>query len=143
MNLQLKNRNCAALAAVLLSLALLAAGCSSNKYVVHPGSVSSFDSQAYDSLLVAEAAIDAAKAQYAAGQIPAASKDLLNKAIGIYDIAQASWHTYHDTAASASSADVSKLQAQLTDDLNQLSQAISVFEQSVGKKAPAAKLGKL
>ena len=124
-----------------LAIVLAAAGC--NKYVVHPGSASTFDSQAYDSLLVAQAAIDSAKAEYAAGQIPPSSKDLLNKAIGVYDIAQAAWHTYHDTAASASTGDTSKLQAELTDDLNQLSAAISQFEQSIGKKAPAAKLKKL
>lgn len=125
------------LAAIILAASIFM-GCASKTYVVHPGSASTFDSQAYDSLLVAQAAIDEGKAEYTANTLPDSSKKLLNDAIGIYNIAETAWHSYHDAALNAKAGNQQQLQAQLTDDLNKLAAAIAQFEQSLGKKAASA-----
>jgi len=58
--------------------------------------VDSFDSQAYDSLLVAKSSLEGAKASFLAGRLPKTAKGPINAAIDAYNAAQATWHLYHD-----------------------------------------------
>jgi N-methylhydantoinase B/oxoprolinase/acetone carboxylase alpha subunit len=83
-------------------LVMLMAGCTKNPVAVHPGSISNFDSYAYDILLVEQDAITTARAQYVAGQLPAAAKPILNNAIAQYNATQAAWQSYHASGAGQS-----------------------------------------
>lgn len=87
------NRRKLVLASIfLLILPLLLVGC--HKTIIHPGALNQFDSNAYDSLIVAQAAIDAAKAQPSITNNVMA-KAALNKAIGSYNIAYEAYLAYH------------------------------------------------
>lgn len=85
----------------------VATGCS-KKVAVHPMAISNLDSYAYDLLLVEDAALRSARADFVAGNLPVEAKAPLNAAIAQYNIAQASWKTYH-----AAGGDATKLQQAL------------------------------
>lgn len=64
---------------------------------IHPGAADAFDSQAYDRLLEAQAALNAAKAEFEAGRLPPVAKDFINAAGEAYNIARKARAVYHDT----------------------------------------------
>ena len=94
---------------------LLFVGACTMSVAPRPGAADLFDSQSYDRLLEASAAIEQAKASFAAGKLPADSKALINAAISSYNVAQAGWHTYHDAHGAMGrdmlAADIAKLTA--------------------------------
>lgn len=73
-----------------------------------PGAINSFDSLSFQSLMDAQAAINAVKADISDGKFKPtpAQKSVLNQAIGDYDLAQAAWQAYHAGATN----DVTALQ---------------------------------
>jgi hypothetical protein len=58
------------------------------QYRIHPGAVNATDSAAYDSLLIAEAAIKQAQAD------DPGDKDRINNLVRLYNVARESWLTY-------------------------------------------------
>jgi hypothetical protein len=80
---------------VLLIPIVLAASSCAARYTVHPGTLNAGDSAAYDTLIVAQAAIDQARTQ----PIPAEEKDALNALIRSYNVARESWLTYRGAVA--------------------------------------------
>lgn len=81
-------------ATVLTCMLMTSAGCAST--ATHPGALSRFDSQAYDSLMIAQATIIDARAQAEAGELTQAQKDLLNKVIVAYNGAMDTYVAYHN-----------------------------------------------
>jgi hypothetical protein len=108
--------------AMLLAVLLMAAACTT-RYVVHPGAINQADSAAYDALLAAEAAIDEAKAEYAAGRL-AGKKQTLDVLIGAYNVARESWITYRGAVAVNLPADsyLDRLNSNLADLTNAIRQ---------------------
>ena len=86
----------------LVAILGFATACKTAAYQVHPGSVDAFDSQSYDTLLVAQATIQQAKQQVEAGALPAAAAGPLNHAIQAYDVAETAWQAYHAAGNGAS-----------------------------------------
>jgi hypothetical protein len=82
----------------LAAFALLL-GFACQRQSIHPGAINKVDSDIYDSLLVAQAALNQAKVDFTAGKIPASAKDEINVAIRVYNVAQASWKAYHSGAS--------------------------------------------
>ena len=116
-------------------LLLVLAACTKT-YTVHPGSISVFDSQTYDTLLIYHDAIESAKADLTSGQFPVSAKPVLNKFIQAYNVVQGAWVVYHQSANP--NADTSALSAALT-------QAALAFTDLVGvnakyKKPPSANM---
>ncbi len=85
----------------LVFITLLMTGCAKT-VAVHPGSISNFDSYAYDILLVEQDALNTARAQYAAGQLPASAKTVLNNAIAQYNATEVAWQSYHASGSGQS-----------------------------------------
>lgn len=113
--------------AVLLLLASTV-GCAGKKAVaVHPGSISDYDSYAYDLLLVEQAAITEARAQYTAGSLPPAAHDPLNQAIKQYNATEAIWQAYHATGGDSTA---------LQQAINALVAAVGTLQGLLGKPAP-------
>jgi hypothetical protein len=87
----------AKLTLLLLSI-VLAAGCSTKStQPVLPGAINSFDQTSYQTLMDAQAAIGAVKADVAGGKftLTAAQKTVFNQAIADFNVAEAAWQTYH------------------------------------------------
>jgi hypothetical protein len=88
-------------AVFVLALALSLSGCAAQK--VHPGAANSFDSAAYDSLLVAHSIIETTKqelstsATYPASIAPGV-RNTLAYLIDSYDVAQRAYMIYHAAA---------------------------------------------
>lgn len=116
----------------LLLLAL--SGCKSAAYVNHPGSLNTFDSQSYDSLLVTHSVIESTKADLAANKFPAniasGVKLAINGLITAYDSADTAYLIYH-AAAAAGTATVTQ-QASVTSALVNVGQATSDLTQAKG-----------
>jgi hypothetical protein len=101
---------CAALLGVFSLVTMTGlTGCAST--ATHPGAVSTFDSQAYDSLVSIQASIEQAKADF--GSDPAA-KAPLNRVIAAYNAAQDAYKSYHALAVSGKAPDPTSLQAQIS-----------------------------
>src|SRR5437660_8701976 len=83
---------------LLIPLLLSASACRGH-YAVHPGALNTTDSAAYDTLLIAEAAIDHARTEYETHRLPVAARQLLDRLIESYNIARASWLTYRGAVA--------------------------------------------
>jgi len=77
-------------------------GCAKKVTAPLPGAINSFDSTTYQTLMDAQAAINAVKADVASGKLVPTpiQKSVLNQAISDYDLAQAAWHAYHSGATS-------------------------------------------
>jgi hypothetical protein len=103
--------------ALLIPIVLAAAGCAA-RYTVHPGALNAGDSAAYDTLTIAQAAIDQARTQ----PIPAGEKDALNALIRSYNVARESWLTYRGAVATNMPSDA--YLAQLNKNLLDLTNAI-------------------
>ena len=121
--------------AVLLSLLLISIGCA-KRVTVHPGAISNLDSYAYDVLLVEQASLDEARADYKAGKLPDSAIPVFNKVVAQYNIAQAAWHAYHEQHADNATA--------LQDALNALVAAAGELQRALGKTsvttAPSSEL---
>jgi len=123
-----------AILAVLALLAAVALASCAGSYQVHPGAVNVFDSQAYDSLLVAHATIESTKADLAgnvftASLVPAIKK-ALNDLIAGYNVADAAYQAYH-TAAVAGTATTAQANA-VTDGLASVSTGLSNLSAAKG-----------
>ena len=107
---------------------LSAAACSSNRYVVHPGAVNQADSIAYDTLLVAQTAIDDARADYQGGRLPDSTKPAFNTLVRSYTVARAAWLTYR--GAVTTNVPSTDYFNQLNQNLLALSNALRAFEEA-------------
>lgn len=95
----------ASLAAVAILL------CSCGTAATHPGSINKTDSQIYDTLISAQAAIEQAKA--VVDPTSTAEKLAVNKAIAAYNLAMDSYIAYHKAAAAGVPPDPGDLLAQV------------------------------
>jgi hypothetical protein len=107
---------------ILLSMSACAA------YVVHPGSLNQTDSVGYDSLVIAQAAIDNARAAYDAGRLPDNTKPAFNALVRSYNLAHQSWLTYRGAIQTNQPAD--GYFNQLNQNLINLSNALRAFEEA-------------
>jgi len=96
---------------LILCLAVAMAGCG-KKYVAHPGSLSTFDSKAYDALLMWNGALTQAKADLAAGKIPAGSRTLINNTGAVYNSARDAWLAYRAAARAGQATDAATAQTE-------------------------------
>jgi hypothetical protein len=96
-------------------------------YAVHPGALNPADSAAYDTLLVAESVIDAARSAIEAGTIPRTEKDALNILLHSYNVARESWLTYRGALATNIPSD--QYFQQLTKNLSDLTNAIQAVKE--------------
>lgn len=116
-------------------LALGLGGCT-KAYQAHPGSVNTFDSVSYDSVLVAHSVIESTKTDLANGVFPATIapkvKTALNDLVASYNIADSAYQAYH-AAAVAGTATTSQANA-VTSGLAQVGTATAALT--------AAKAGK-
>ena len=104
------------IAAVLL---VLTAACTAH-YKLHPGALNTADSAAYDTLLIAEAAIDQARAENQTRPFSAKAKDALNALVQSYNVARQAWLTYRGAVATNVPSDpyFQQLNRNLSDLLN-------------------------
>lgn len=100
-----KSHEIAFLGAVLVALTILISSCAV-PVVQHPGSISAFDSAAYDTLITEQAAIEQAKVNIAS--FPNL-KATLNRVIEQYNTTMNAYKLYH----SAGSGDITALQSQI------------------------------
>jgi hypothetical protein len=91
-------------------------------YTVHPGALNPADSAAYDTLLIAETAIDQARLENQASPLSSPDKDALNTLIRSYNVARDSWLTYR--GALAANVPPDQYFQQLTKNLTDLTNAI-------------------
>jgi hypothetical protein len=102
----------------MIPLLLGAAACAAH-YAIHPGSLNTADSAAYDTLLIAETIIDQARTDYPTPR--------LNLLIQAYNIARESWLTYRGALATDSPPEA--YLAQLNKNLQNLTAAIQTFRE--------------
>jgi len=107
----------------LILLVSLSIGC---KHNIHPGAISTVDSNAYDTLLVAQAALDEGR-KIIAEKPEQSYKDAFNKAIAVYNQAEADWQLYHSTKDPA-------LATKLASEVNQVIVTIADMRTAFGKK---------
>lgn len=110
----------------LLALSLLAGfGCAKKVTAPLPGSINSFDSLSYQTLMDAQAAINAVKDDIADKKFTPtqAQKAVINQAIGGYDLAETAWHAYH-SGATADTAGLTAAINQLIADIAALASQI-------------------
>ncbi len=121
---------------LIITLAFIVVGQSGclKKLAIHPGSISSLDSYAYDLLLVEQDSINQARALYLSNSLPATAKVPLNDAIKQYNVTLAAWSAYHATTQGAD-----KLQQAL----DSLVAAVGEVQKILNKKATPAVPAKL
>lgn len=107
----------------VLTLLLVMVSCHKN---VHPGAVSVVDSNAYDTLLIAQAALDEGRTTIAANPSPAYTA-AFNKAVAIYNQAEADWQLYHSTQDP-------QLATKLAGEINQVVTTLADMRKAFGKK---------
>jgi hypothetical protein len=61
---------------------------------IHPGAVSTLDSTTYDALVTANAAINQAKSDVAAGTLSASGNQIINDTVAAYNVARGAWLAY-------------------------------------------------
>jgi len=123
------------LTAVLL---LLLAGCATKtntttKPPSHANQLNAFDGQTYDTLLVAQSAIESAQEQLKAGKLPEKYKPLIVKAALSYNTAQALYKTWRSIYTGAQAGDLATVQAELTTNIVDLTTQIDALKQMVSK----------
>jgi hypothetical protein len=111
---------------LLLVLAVLSTAACAAHYKPHPGALNITDSAAYDTLLVAEAAIDQARTENQTRPLSDQAKDALNTLIDSYNVARAAWLTYRGAVATNTQSD-SYFQ-QLTQNLTDLTNALEALK---------------
>ena len=102
---------------ILAGCLMMGTGCGRQAHAVHPGAINAFDSYSYDTLLVAQAAIEQAKTEVAKHLN---AKRPLNQAIASFNIAEASYVAYHASAGTLDTADLQKALRELTVALAQM-----------------------
>lgn len=112
--------------ALALGVILLTAGCRKN---IHPGAVSTVDSNAYDSLLVAQAALDEGRKIIAEKPDPAYTA-IFNKAVAVYNQAEADWQLEHSTKDPALAQ---KLSGEIADVIKTIADMRAAFGKKVGQ----------
>jgi hypothetical protein len=128
-------RKTRSLVGVLIVLAVMSnVGCHTKAAIPHPNQLNSFDGQAYDRLTEAQAVLNEAKAQYAAGKLPVASKTVINDTGNIYNVGYAAWLNYRDIVQGKTAGDPQLAQQTLLIDMNQLAQAIISLKNLIGGK---------
>ncbi len=105
------------------------AGLASCHKNIHPGSISTVDSNAYDSLLVAQAALDEGR-KIIAEKPEQSYKDAFNKAVAVYNQAEADWQLYH---SSKDPALATKLSGEVADVIRSVADMRTAFGQKVGQ----------
>jgi hypothetical protein len=110
---------------MLAPLVFPAAACTAH-YAIHPGALNVTDSAAYDTLLVAESAIDQGRVENQTRTLSSTEKDALNTLIRSYNVARDSWLTYR--GAIATNVPPDPYFEQLTKNLTDLADAIRVFK---------------
>ena len=122
---------------IAVALLLLAAACTAH-YKLHPGALNTADSAAYDTLLIAEAAIDQARGENQTRPFSAEAKDSLNRLVQSYNIyygcalsrlrfaAREAWLTYRGAVAANLSSD--QYFQQLNSNLSDLAKAIEALK---------------
>ena len=113
---------------LLVLLALSASACAATHYTIHPGSLNQADSVTYDALLIAETAIDGARAGYQAGSLPGSTKPAFDALVKSYNIARESWLTYRGAIATNVPSDA--YFNQLNQNLSDLTTAIRTFKEA-------------
>jgi len=107
---------------VILAILCLTA-CS--RYIVHPGSVNTFDSQTYDALIGAKAVIDSAREQFKSGALPPNLVPLVDRISLTYNAAYPAWKTWRDAVQNNKPAE--QYLAALNRDMTELSLALANF----------------
>ena len=107
---------------LLLVVAVLSTAACAAHYKPHPGALNAADSAAYDTLLVAEAAIDQARAENQTRPLSAQAKEALNTLIDSYNVARTAWLTYRGAVATNIPSDL--YFQQLTKNLADLTTAL-------------------
>lgn len=108
---------------LLVAVLALSIGCKKN---IHPGAISVVDSNAYDTLLVAQAALDEGR-KIISDKPDQSYKDAFNKAAAIYNQAEADWQLYHSTKDPA-------LGTKLSGEISQVISTIADLRRAFGKK---------
>lgn len=80
-----------------LLLLLLMAGCGRNATVRHPNAIDQLDSNTYDTLIVAKAVLDEAKAELISGKLPGSAKGVVNACGAAYNVLLPLSKQYHDS----------------------------------------------
>ena len=109
---------------LLVPIVFSTAACAA-RYRLHPGALNVTDSAAYDTLLVAEAAIDQARVENQTRALPSPEKDALNTLIRSYNVARDSWLTYR--GAIATNVPPDPYFQQLSQNLTDLASAVRAF----------------
>ena len=118
----------------LLTAAIVGGACAKKTVVPHPNQINAFDGQTYDTLVTSQAALDEAKKQFAAGKLPAGSKDVINGAGTSYEAARSAWMTWRDIYQGTKPGDQAAAQAALTADMSSLAVAIANVVKLTGGK---------
>lgn len=113
--------------AIAIAMLVTVSACAAH-YAIHPGAINATDSAAYDALLVAETAIDQARLDLKAGQLPSSAKGPLNSLIQTYNVARESWLTYR--GAVATSTPPQTYLDQLNKNLSDLANAIQALKEA-------------
>jgi hypothetical protein len=111
---------------LFLPIVLMASGCAP-RYTVHPGALNATDSVAYDTLLIAQAAIDQARVENQTRPLSGDAKDAFNTLVRSYNVAREAWLTYRAAIAADSPSD--QYFQQLTTNLADLANAIEALKQ--------------
>ena len=111
---------------IAAALLVLAAACTAH-YKLHPGALNTTDPAAYDTLLIAEAAIDQARAENQTRPFSGEAKVSLNRLIQSYNIAREAWLTYRGAVATNVSSD--QYFQQLNSNLSDLANAIEALKE--------------
>src|SRR6202521_4479332 len=113
---------------VLIVPLLISGSACAAHYAVHPGSLNTADSAAYDTLLIAETVIDQARPE----NISPTEKDALKTLVASYNAARESWLTYRGALATNTPSD--QYFQQLTKNLTDLTNAIRAIREKEAKK---------
>jgi len=111
---------------LLMPLVLSTAACAA-QYKIHPGALNATDSAAYDTLLIAEAAIDEARSENQTRPLPTDTQDALNTLIQAYTVARESWLIYR--GALANNVPPNDYIRQLAQNLSDLTNAIRALKE--------------
>ena len=122
---------------LMVPLLLSASACAATHYTIHPGALNQADSVTYDTLLIAETAIDSARAGYQAGSLADSTKPAFDTLIKSYNVARESWLTYRGALATNVPSD--SYFNQLNRNLSDLSTAIRTFRESDANASPAGR----
>ena len=112
---------------LIMPLVLSTPACAAH-YTIHPGALNKTDSETYDALLIAEAAIDQARADYQAKRLPVEAKNAFDALIRSYNLARQSWLAYR--GAIATNVPDAAYFNQVNQNLSDLTNAIRAFKEA-------------